>query len=79
MWQQPHWIFKWLKKDPQRVSNIKAFINSYNWEGINHLWKIGDWKIFEKNNLRISLNILHIKEKKIFPAYILKINSNCKK
>ena len=29
-----------------------------------------DWKTFEKNDLTIALNILHIKEKEIPPGYI---------
>ena len=37
------------------------------WKGINYPSKM---KTFEKNNLTIALNILHIKEKEIFPAYI---------
>ena len=41
--------------------------------------KIDDWKTFQKNNPTITLNILYIKEKEICPAYISKINSNCKK
>ena len=35
--------------------------------------------MFEKNNPTVALNILYIKEKEIFPAYISKINSNCEK
>ena len=41
--------------------------------------KIDDWKVFQKNNPTISLHILYIKEKEIFPAYISKFNSNCEK
>ena len=41
--------------------------------------KIDDWKMFQKNNPTISLHILYIKEKEIFPAYISKFNSNCEK
>ena len=41
--------------------------------------KIDDWEKFEKNNLTIALNILYIKEKEIFPAYISKHNSNREK
>ena len=26
-----------IKKDPQRITKIKPFINKYNWEGINYL------------------------------------------
>ena len=29
-----------------------------------------DWNMFEKNNLKIALNILYTKEKETFPAYI---------
>ena len=38
-----------IKWNPERVSNIKPFINKYNWKGINYLSKIDDWKTFEKN------------------------------
>ena len=37
------------KKDPQRVQNIKTFINNYNWEGINYPSKRDDWKRIAKN------------------------------
>ena len=64
----------------QKVLNIKPFINTYNWKGINFLSKMDDWKKFEKkNNPTIAHNILYIKEKEICPAYILKINLNCAK
>ena len=33
------------------------------------------WKKFEKNNVTVALNVLHIKNKlNIYPAYILKRN-----
>ena len=35
--------------------------------------------MFEKNNPIIALNILHIKEKEIYPAYISKYNSTREK
>ena len=63
----------------QKVLNIKPFINTYNWKGINFLSKIDDCEKFEKNNPTIAHNILYIKEKEICPAYILKINLNCAK
>ena len=34
-------------------------------------------KHLKKNNSKIALTILYIKEKETFPAYISKINSNC--
>ena len=39
-----------IESDSERVSNIKSFINKYNWEEINYPSKIDDWKTFEKNN-----------------------------
>ena len=33
----------------ERVSNIKPFINKYNWKGMNYSLKIDEWKMFEKN------------------------------
>ena len=34
------------KKDPQRITKIKPFINKYNWEGINYPSEKDDWKKF---------------------------------
>ena len=59
-----------IKRNPERVSNMKSFINKYNWKVINHATKIDAWKTFEKNNPTTVLNILYIKEKEIHPAYI---------
>ena len=59
-----------LKKNTQRVSNMRPFINNYYWEGINYPSKIEDSKRFEKNNQTVALNVLFIKEKDICPAYI---------
>ena len=50
-----------IKWNPERVSNIKTFINKYNWKGIKYLSKIDDWKKFEKNNPTVALNVLYIK------------------
>ena len=61
------------------VSNIKPFINKYNWKGINYPSKLVDWKTLEKNDPVIALNILYIKEKEICAGYISKINLNCEK
>ena len=36
-----------------------------------------DQKTFEKKNPTITLNILYIKVKETFPAYISKINTSC--
>ena len=52
-----------IKRNSERVSNIKLFINKHKWKGINYPSKIGGYKKFEKNNPTIALNILYIKEK----------------
>ena len=36
---------------PERVSNIKPFINSCNWKGINYPSKSEDWKRLEKTKI----------------------------
>ena len=54
-------------------------MNKYNWDEINYPSKTEDWETFEKSNPTIALNILYIKEKQTYPAYISKIDSNCEK
>ena len=68
-----------IKKDPQRITNIKPFIDKYNYEGINYPSENDDWKKVGKRNLTIALNVLYIKKDKLYPAYVSKHNSNCKK
>ena len=48
-----------IKKDPQRVSKIKPFIEKYNWKDINFPSTSKDWKKFECNN-EVALNILYV-------------------
>ena len=64
-----------IKKDPQRVSKIKAFIEKYNWEDIDFPSTSKDWKKFERNN-EVALNILYVpyNTKKINIAYKSKNN-----
>ena len=47
-----------IKRDPQRISKIKPYINQYNWNRIKSPLEIDDWKTFEKNSPTITLNIL---------------------
>ena len=54
-----------VKSYPERVLNIKPFINKYKWKGINYPSKIDDFKRFEKIN-----------PWKMCSAYISKINLN---
>ena len=61
-------------KNPERVLNIKPCTNRYICNRKIYPSKIDDSKTFEKNNSTSSLYFLFIKEKKICPAYISKIN-----
>ena len=67
------------KKDPQRITKVKPFINKYNWEGINIPSEKDDWEKFEKNNVTIALNVLYTKKEEIYPAYVSKHNTNCER
>ena len=48
-----------IKKDLQRVSKIKPFIEKYNWEDIDFPSTSKDWKKFECND-EVALNILYV-------------------
>ena len=64
-----------IKKDPQRVSKIKPFIENHNWEDIDFPSTSKDWKKFECNN-KVAPNILYVpyNTKKINIAYKSKNN-----
>ena len=49
-----------IKNHPERISNLKPFIDQYNWKGINFPSQKEDWKEFESNNKSIALNILFV-------------------
>ena len=50
-----------IKKDPQRISKIKPFINQYNWKQIDFPAQPSkDWKKLESNNKSTALNVLYI-------------------
>ena len=59
-----------IKKDPQRITKVETFIGKYNWKIINVPSEKNDWKKFEKNIVRIPLNVLYAKKEKIYPAYV---------
>ena len=65
-----------IGKHPERISNIKPFIDKYNWKGIDFQAGIKDWKHFEENNKEITLNILYVAHntKTINVAYKSKYN-----
>ena len=59
-----------IRKNPQRISKIKPFIDQYNWKDIDSPATSKDWKKFELNN-EIALNILYVPHntRKIHVAY----------
>ena len=67
-----------IESHPERISNIKPFIDQYNWKGIEFPAGIRDWKKFEfeQNNKTIALNILFVphNEKTINIAWKSKYN-----
>ena len=65
-----------IKKDPKIISNIKPFINQYNWEGIDFQLHQKDCKKFAENHKLISLNILYVQHntKQIRTGYKSKCN-----
>ena len=52
--------YEQIEKDLQRISNIKLFIDQYNWKEIEFPSRDKDWKNFELSNKSIALNILYV-------------------
>ena len=70
-----------IKKDPQRISKPKSYVNQYNWKDIKFPSDKEDWKKFEQNNKEIALNVLFVphNKTKMEPAYTSKYNYKHKK
>ena len=64
-----------IRKNPQRISKIKPFIDQYIWKDIDFPATSKDWKKFELNN-EVALNILYVPHntRKIHVAYKSKHN-----
>ena len=58
--------YQTIEKDPQRISKLKPYINTYNWEGINFPAVSKKWRKFEQNNDTIALNILYAEKKRLY-------------
>ena len=69
-----------IKSHPERISNIKPFIDQYNWKEINFPSHKKNWKMFESKNKSIALNVLYVpyNTKKIRHAYKSKHNLKIK-
>ena len=67
-----------IKKDPQRISKIKPFIDQCNWKDIDFPSTSKDLRKFELNN-KIALNIVPHNTRKVNVAYKSKHNLTCDK
>ena len=67
-----------IKKNPQKISRIKPFIDQYNWKEIDFPSHRQDWKSLKSNNKLIALNILYVSHntKEIRHSYKSKDNLN---
>ena len=67
-----------IKSHAERISNIKTFIDQYNWKKIHFPSHKNDWNEFEKNNKTIALNVLFVpyNTEQIRPVHVSKYNSN---
>ena len=65
-----------INKHPQRISEIKPFIDQYNWNNIDFPSTSKDWKKVELNNKSSALNILYVpyNSRKMHLAYKSKHN-----
>ena len=65
-----------IPNNPERISNLKPFIDNYNWNDLEFPAGHKDYSAFEKNNTDIALSILYVlhKTKEIRPSYISKYN-----
>ena len=66
------WNHEEIKKDPQRITKTKPFINKYNREGKKFPSEKDDWKKIEKDSIATVHNVLYAKKKK----YMLLIFQN---
>ena len=69
---------KEIKKDPQKITKIKFFINKYDWEEITFLSEKDNCKKIEESNLTIALNDLYAKKEKIYQLIFQKITETVK-
>ena len=60
-------------KDPQRISNLRKFVDNYDWSGVKFPMATKDIKVFETND-NISVNVLLVErvEKSTFVGKVTK-------
>ena len=73
------WNYQNIKSHPERISNIRPFIDQYDWKEIDFPAQKKDWKKFELNNKATDIYILFVpyNAEKIRLAYKSKCNFKC--
>ena len=73
--------YQTIEIHPERILKTMAYIDKYNWKGIEFPPGSKDWKKFEQNNKEIALNIFFIPHntEKIRVAYRSDYNHKHKK
>ena len=73
--------YQTIKTNPERISELKSYINKYNREEIDFPAGPKDWIKFEWNNKTIALNVLYVQynTKTINVAYKPEYNKKRKK
>ena len=61
-----------IRKEPQRITKIKPFINKYSYYEINYPSEKDNWKVFEQKNVTIALNVLYAEKEKIYLGSVSK-------
>ena len=70
-----------IKRNPERISKLKLYINKYNWKGVKSPAGTKEWIKFERNNKTIALNLLYMPHntKTITVTYRSEYNNKHKK
>ena len=70
-----------IETHPKRISKLKPYSNKFNWEGIKLLTESEEWSKFERNDKKISLNVLYVQHntKRISVAYKSEYNNKRQK
>ena len=73
--------YQTIEKNLLRISELKPYINKYNWEGIEFAAGIKEWIKSERNNKIIAPNVLYVvyNRKTISFAYRSGYNNKHKK
>ena len=67
--------YEQIKKNPQRISKTKVFIDQYNWKEIDFPSHKKDWKKVELNNKSIALNVFYVPYTKTLSALFRGVTS----